>query len=362
MKPATSVIFGTLFIPFALLILFYSETAPEYGKIMNSAINLSTDKPTEPSFKKSFWISGTITASKPAVDENFLPHTSIANYPPLYLKRSAQIYAWQQKTLKNPPKQLEDYQYTTEWFSDNVPNSSTFFIKDGHQNPSSPFKSTQIFLGQDIRVGNIPLLIEPDQLFSLQIAQTLPFTLSPSMINKVAPDNSNLFIGSDLVTLYKSNSAQSESQAFTVGDLKFTYESFPLNKQVTVMGAWDGSSLVPLCLSKIRPCHISIYPGSKTEMQRWLTQADTAMFYAGRFFSFLFLWLAFYLLAKPFRHVFEVVPFFGKIAHTALGVLCFIFSLICVVLAVLFIKLFWLIVVGFIGLLVALYYIYRPKA
>ncbi len=333
-----------------IMMLYYVETAPNYADTLKQAPHLTEGKKPQAGFTGPLAIRGHLTTDKPAFDPDYLPFPNTEHKQYAILKRSAEMYVWHQSSqnsARTTPQHVEDYHYQAGW-DRYIPVSSSFFVREGHTNPEKwPTPPLAIFVAEGLKISGIPISMGQNQKNALSPSQWQPLTLSSKMLpEKEGNEDPLLTVSPDSKTLYYTQKQwDGTDSSLTIGDMRFSYEGLEIKNSLVVLGNWDGATLSPICKSKFYPCFLGIYEGDFQAFSNQLNQNYHALRYAARIFSALVLWLAFYLILKPFFHILQVIPFFGSFLRIGLGILCLAASIISVAMMSLFFNFFWVILV-----------------
>ncbi|KAJ8684217.1 hypothetical protein QAD02_020009 [Eretmocerus hayati] len=109
------------------------------------------------------YLSGPLTVSEPLTEPDY--GVMVAS---VKLKRRAQMYQWIEiEEEKNYPGSIEPdkhYYYTTEW-KDKLIDSSSFYIKFGHENPTEMPVKSQVQISDEVKIGNFALGMKLKETF-----------------------------------------------------------------------------------------------------------------------------------------------------------------------------------------------------
>lgn len=124
----------------------------------NNVISLNPFERIQPEYDgRLVHISGPLIVEEPLTEPNY--DISIQS---IKLKRRVQMYQWVEETSPRAEaditaeNSIHDYYYVTEW-RDKLVDSSNFYIRHGHQNPTSMPLKTVTYIAPFVRIGYLML-------------------------------------------------------------------------------------------------------------------------------------------------------------------------------------------------------------
>ncbi|XP_044751746.1 transmembrane protein 43 homolog [Coccinella septempunctata] len=158
----TSIIGIALFCTGVWLLTWNEGRAVHHADILDEAYNSVLSLNSYESAQREYdgeliHISGPIIVEEPLTEPDY--GISIQS---VKLKRRVQMYQWVEEVITRSTNEMgsssdiADYHYDTEW-RDKLVDSSSFYIRHGHQNPIEMPLKTHTYLAPFVRVGRITL-------------------------------------------------------------------------------------------------------------------------------------------------------------------------------------------------------------
>ena len=246
----------------------------------------------------------------------------------IHLKRSVEMYQWEEKEESKTEKKMgggtettKTYSYSKEWSSSR--NDSTGFKKpEGHSNPTMPYQASSQS-AQNVQLGAFKLSAE---LISM-VGGGSPVELTPESLNAL---NSDLKLKTviDGNSFYISQSGKPNPSSPEVGDLKVSFE---LTKPgpVSVVGVQTGNSFSSYTGGNGNAI-LLLENGTKTAAAMFQTaQSSNSMWgWIWRAVGLIAMTMGFGMIFKPIATLGDVVPFIGSALEFGIGVISFILSFI----------------------------------
>jgi uncharacterized protein (TIGR02996 family) len=296
------------------------STAAGLEEGAGKVVNATPDKVDPANDGKLVHLSGEATTTAPLAD----PQLGIAA-PALVLSRDVEVRQWKEnktESKKGKDKATVTYDYEQIWSSKKPPSSSTFFKKEGHENPpDKPFADDK-FAATDARLGAFALT--PAQLKHLSATDPLPVTEEmlakvPDEFKdraKVAPDGL-LFIGTN---------PGSTPQAPQVGDVQIRYKVVK-PQTVTVLARQTGNTFAPFTA---QGSDIDLIKTGQHSPQAMIESAQSSakmLNWGLRVVSLALLAGAFFLVLRPLASAVSGAPPEGIGFNIRVGVFALGFSL-----------------------------------
>ncbi|KAL9701928.1 hypothetical protein quinque_005369 [Culex quinquefasciatus] len=162
-------------------VLFYNEaraisTAVSLEEAFGEAVTVSADNPYDRRFEGSLiHLKGSIVTGEPLTEPDYNIQVQAVK-----LKRRVQMYQWIEETVENrygdtvsSVHTAEDrtYYYTMDWRDDLV-DSRSFYIRNGHHNPTTFPLDSKVYVSERVYLGQYELSDELKRKFNTFVEVT----------------------------------------------------------------------------------------------------------------------------------------------------------------------------------------------
>lgn len=304
------VLFGVVLFFGAFPVLWWSENRQNLAEFVQKAEFVAVaDLASIPKDKliKSF---GKLTTSEVLIDAEFLNSAIPTNA--VQLSRDVEMYVWDEKskTEQKNGKEIKTYDYVKTW-SGRPEDSSKFYDSTNHVNP------TQIYQDADFQVNSAMIGAVPLDAAKATFWNTKDYKVGVSALN-VREDrvlqvvDGVIYVPRDLGGTNRSVVTQPE-----VGDYKVSYNYFPANVDVTVVGTVDQSKLVPHVFDD--ETFLGVYQGTDQEFEAFLQSRHNTITWVLRLVTFMMLWIGLNLILGPILTLVGSLPLVGNMGKSAIG-------------------------------------------
>lgn len=259
---------------------------------------------------------------KRSLDEMMMPSGISVNA--IKLKRSVQMYQWQEKKESKKVKKagggektVNTYSYDKTW-SESVIDSDKFNKIKGHSNPKTiPYQSKTI-TAKKVNLGAFELSqahISRISKFEPMTVNSLTSALPESLRSKAKIVADGYYIGKD-------------SQSPQIGDIKVGY-SIVKPTQVSLVAAQNGKTFGPYKINKDSIDEFVTGTQTSEQMLGAAQKRNTTMAWILRLAGFLAMFIGLTMVFKPLSVVLDVIPFLGNIAEKGTGLVAFLIAAGC---------------------------------
>lgn len=248
--------------------------------------------------------SGTLVADAPIGDP---PYLQPGDY--LLLRRTAEMYAWVEKTDSETRNETgggstttTKYTYALEWTS-SPPDSSRFEFPDGHQNPPMAIESGEV-RAASATVGALALDID-----TIDLPSPRELRLSGAMV----PTDSRARLSGSYLYVGSANASSPK-----VGDLRIGYEAVASGVRATVFGTLRGAAIEPYSYRDGEQLYRAL-EGTRDQAIKQMQGEYTATLWILRIVGFFLNWVGLMLAFGPITSFANVLPFFGNLTGKLIG-------------------------------------------
>ncbi len=313
------ILFGLLLFVIAFVVLFWNEgRAVKRHKALQegSGIVASVDAGTveKGNEGKLIHLTGEATTEEVLADADF-PVSSNA----LRLRRSVEIYQWQESSSKKTRKKVgggsettTTYRYGKGW-SSRLEDSSGFKEPAGHENPSSVRFDSREETAQDVTLGAFHLSSSDVQ----SIDEWTGLTVDPAA---ALPEGTSAWSGG----VYSGENPDSPE----VGDLRITFAAVkPMT--ISLVGLQQGETIGTYRTANGGEIHLlDVGAHSAAEMFQAAESANATMTWILRGAGFLAMFLGLVMILAPLRVLADVIPFVGRMVGAGTGLIAFLVAAI----------------------------------
>ncbi|MGB0563290.1 MAG: TMEM43 family protein [Spirulinaceae cyanobacterium] len=303
------VLLGLLLFFAAFMVLYLNEGRTDFGKVAQSAVEVSLDGAAANAQGELVSATGAVTTSETLGDDEFLtPDTYLAFW------REVEMYAWEERTESETARNTggsetteTTYIYRQVWTS-SPEDSSSFEVSEGHENPELLIAdqygaATQMQIGAYQLLGDRLTLPQPDE----------PLDLTPESIEvseEVTLEAAYLFQG--VGTLEEPE----------IGDLRIQYYALPSGTELTVFGRLMDGVIRPH-LTRRQDTFYRALVGTRAEAIAQLKGEYKTALWIFRVVGFFMLWIGLMLISGPLAVFLDFLPFVGDIFRSVSGVASF---------------------------------------
>jgi len=324
------VLVGAAMIVGACFLLFWNDgRAVEAERALNAGaravVSLEQPNPSTNNEGALIHVTGAAKATAPLSD----PDTGITMPNVLMLNRSVEMFQWVEKSRTETREKLGGTQETTtvytyekQWSSSPV-DSTQFAQPSGHENPSMPFRGTQVY-AQDVTLGSFKL---SEPILS-KIDARVP------AIPEATPK------GWDAVgnQFFKGKGTLDGPQ---IGDLKMSYQVAPSPTTISIVGRQSGVQIEQWSNkgSNYRLLMVADGVVPADAMFKQQEENEQILTWILRAVGTLLNVIGFMLIMGPLKAIGNVIPFVASFIGAGTGIIAFALGL---PLSLLIIALAWL--------------------
>lgn len=292
-------------------VLYSNEGRLNLAKVAETAIETPATGSSTAKIGDLISVTGTLTSPETSGDP---PYLTKGEY--IALRRTSEMYAWDQDTKTTSSKKSNGkrettttYTYETKW--DEYPqNSSSFREPVGHENPQKSIESKTVTV-KLAKIGNYQL-----NLNQLQFTLSTKITLNSNNILPEFRSNKN-----DEHSLFIGNGTLNDPQ---VGDIRLSYKALSKNIQATVFGSLGNSNqLIPYTVPGNSKTFYRLFESTKEQAVATLKKEHSIFTWIFRVVGFLMMWIGLSLVAEPLSVLLDLVPFLGDLSRTFTGFITF---------------------------------------
>lgn len=316
------ILFGLILIIVSFILLFWNEgrsvqkihTLQEGRKVVVHVSSVDVKSINE---GKLVHVSGDANTDEILQDKEFGVKEKA-----IKLKRIAEMYQWKEHKSSHEDKKVggntetqTTYSYSPGW-SENLVNSDSFKISDGHQNPKSMPYQSQTYVAQKV---NIDAFLLSDSLKNKMNNYTpveiTDVVLPPALDGKMKREGGSFYLGND-------------SASPQVGDLRIKFMTVNPSP-VTIVAKQVGNSFEPYYTSSGDSIEMLQIGRLSIEEMFHRAEAENKMWtWIIRGGGFLLMFFGLSLLLKPISVFADVLPFLGNIAEAGTDLIAFLVAIV----------------------------------
>ncbi len=346
--------FGVVFFFASFGILFWNEGRINFGKLAQTSVVASPEKPDPALEGKLVSVTAPVDAKEEIGDPGYLKPG-----PWIRLDRHAQSYCWVE-TKKTETKQktgggsdeVTTYTYKKDWAS-RIEPSSGFREPAGHENPPQSISDSTAQVAQ-ASLGTYSFIPHDAEVETDRLALTPEIALVSKL--ERGGDDSYLYVGSGSLTQP------------SVGDVRLSYSDLARGTTVTFFGAPRGASLGGFVYAEGSAGWLRVLRGSRDESIKKLLTEDTIIRWVIRAAGFFCMWFGMMMVLGPLEAFANILPFAGRVTGAAIGCLTFPLALgltaATIIVSMVLHSLVATVVVGVVifGIIIALFKLKRSSA
>lgn len=310
------ILLGLILFVVSFAVLFLNEGRSDISIIASKAVELDPQLPADSTLQGALIVTrGAITSQESFGDEFLKAGIFVALY------RVVEIFSWSQNTSSQSTKNWggsetveTTYNYVKEWNSSPA-NSDNFKHPEDHKNP---VKKIQDF---SKRVDTAML-----GMYEVDIKNIILPHLPKIVLNG---DNTTLAQGAQLILnefIYLPSSSENTYENPGVGDVRIRYLALNSGTTVTVFGKLDGKVIVPYQQKKNKLYQMFLEP--RAQAIESMHSEYSSLTWLLRLIGFVMMWVGLLLIFNLLPTLLDVVPFFGSITSSVIGVITFIIALV----------------------------------
>ncbi|TSC78956.1 MAG: hypothetical protein G01um101429_632 [Parcubacteria group bacterium Gr01-1014_29] len=307
-------------------LLYWNEGRVDLSDIAKTAREISSTSVTaDLSLDRKFVSTTGVVDSDELIGDNLFlqPDTFIA------VERKVEMYAWKEdqettsKTNLGGSETTETtYTYRKEWM-EQPESSDNFRHPEGHENPQKSLDSYTNKAGAaTIGVYNF----DPSRV-------TLPnFEKVPLNAQNTTLSTGAILANDGYLFIRKSESGTFEDPS--IGDLRVSYYALRLGFTGTIFGAWYGNRIESYFDQDGNNLY-RLFIGTREEGVATLHSEYTMMLWILRLAGFLAMWFGLLALFGPISVLLDILPIFGSLSRSLIGMVTFFVSLVLTIVTIL---------------------------
>jgi len=244
------------------------------------------------------------------------------------VERKVEMFAWVEKKETRSKTNVggsetteTTYTYSREW-TERTESSNNFTHPESHENPqkileSSTNKATSATVG----VYN----------FDPQSAAIPNFS-------KLPLNSQNVILSPEITLandtyLFRRNSESGTFESPQIGDLRISYNVLYPNFEGTIFGKLSGNKIDPY-FDQDGNRFYRVFSGTRETGIATLHTEYTTMLWILRLVGFLLMWFGLIALFGPISILLDVLPIFGSISRSLIGIITFLVSLVLTIVTI----------------------------
>lgn len=299
-------------------LLYWNEGRQDMSEVAKTAVAVNANQPAAGQVGKLVAVTGAITTDETLGDAYLQPGPYIA------LRRSAQMYAWDEDSHTETKKhaggsetKVTTYTYDTEWTS-SPDNSDHFKRRGGHYNPPMRVKGETLKV-DEAKVGRFELDMD-----SVGLPSYDDVTLS-------AANTKGGVVGGGY--LYLNDRGHPH-----VGDIRLTYDAVRAGQTVTLFGRLDSATHVASYQDRSGESLYRAVAGTKDEAVKTMHGEFVMMTWILRLVGFAMMWGGMCLMTNPINTFMDVLPILGDLGREITGFVSFVIAVPLTVVTILVAK------------------------
>ncbi len=320
------VIGGALFVA-SFGLLYWNEGRVDLSTIAKKAIaipsdSVSTDAATQGAFVST---SGVVKSDELIGDGLYLKPG-----PYLAVERRSEMYAWveqsESKTTKNTggsETTETTYTYTKEW-TENPKDSAEFKYPEGHANPMKILDSSM----SKVTAATIGAYTFDTGTVEWPSYEQLPLSDQTVELDSLVslPNADYLFMN--------QGEGTGTYQSPNVGDIRFSYHVLKSGLNGTIFGTRNTGVIEPYVDAQGNALY-RIFAGTREQGIATLHAEYTMMLWILRFLGFILMWVGLSALFAPISVFLDILPVFGAISRSLVGLIAGAVSLVLTTITIL---------------------------
>ncbi|MBI2669815.1 MAG: TMEM43 family protein [Candidatus Yanofskybacteria bacterium] len=320
------VVIGLILFVVSFGLLYWNEGRVDLSNIAKTATEISSATVSTDSTLSGKLISTTGNANSDQIigDNLFLnPDKFIA------AKREVEMYSWIEKSESHNKTNTggsetteTTYTYSKDW-TENPKSSSNFKHPEGHENPQKSLDSyTNKVTTAIIGVYNF----DPKSV-------ALPnFSQLPLNSQNVTLNDGATLANDSYIFIKKSENGTFDSPQ--IGDLRISYHVLRLGFDGTIFGKLSGSKIEPYFDQDGNNLY-RLFIGTRDQAISTLHTEYTTLLWILRLVGFLLMWFGLSALFGPISVLLDILPIFGTISRSVIGMITFLVALVLTIVTIL---------------------------
>lgn len=278
------------------------HTAQSLAEGKGAVVSVSADAAKSENNGKLVHMSGQATTDESLSDSEF----EVEVTGDLKLQRTVEMYQWKENSKSETRKKIgggeetvTTYTYEKTWSDDRLDSGD--YHDQGHDNPAFPSFQSQEFVAQKAHVGVFQLGGLTAQINSFQ-------SLKEDKAN-TQMDGHKVFFG--------------DVPSPQIGDVRVKWEVVK-PCEISLLARQSNDQLEPY-RAKAGDEIYRVMMGKQSAEQMFGTmESENNMFtWIARFLGWLFMFIGFCMVLKPFSVLADIIPFFGNLVEMGTGIIAF---------------------------------------
>lgn len=308
------ILFGLVLFLVSFGVLYWNEGRVDLSKVAKTSTEISSASVNADSSLNGTLVStsGAVTSGETVGDDLFLK-------PGAYLdvNRSVEMFAWVEKSESKTKTNTggsqtteTTYTYVQEW-TGSPADSSNFNVPAGHENPA--------------------MTIE-DGFKSVSTAQIGAYSFDPHKADlpgakdlDLKATDVNLVDGATLANqdyLFIKKSPAGTITTPGLGDMRVSYTALTVPFDGTLFGKLDGSTIDPFVTKKGDTLY-RVFNEDRDSSIASMHSEHTSSMWILRLVGFMMMWFGLTAMFAPISVVLDVLPIFGTVSRTLIGMIAF---------------------------------------
>lgn len=320
------VVIGLILFVVSFGLLYWNEGRVDLSNIAKTATEISSTTVSTDSSLTGKLISTTgIVNSDQIIGDNLYlkPDRFIA------VERKVEMYAWVEKSESRSKTNVDGsktivttYTYSREW-TERPESSSNFKHPEGHENPQKTLDSyTNKVTTATVGVYN----------FDPQSATLPNFSKLPLNSQNVILSPEVALANDTYLFVRKSENGTFDSPQ--IGDLRISYNVLYPNFEGTIFGKLSGNKIDPY-FDKDGNRLYRVFIGTRDAGIATLHTEYTTLLWILRLVGFLLMWFGLSALFGPISVLLDILPIFGAISRSVIGLITFVVALVLTIVTIL---------------------------
>jgi len=320
------IVIGIIFFVVSFGLLYWNEGRVDLSNIAKTATEISAQTQNTNASLNNKLVSATgIVNSDQIIGDNLYlsPDRFMA------VERKVEMFAWVEKKETRSKTNVggsetteTTYSYSREW-TERSESSSNFAHPEGHENPQKILdSSTNKVTAATVGVYN----------FDPQSA-TLP------NFSKLPLNSQNVILSPEITLandtyLFRRNSEGGTFENPQIGDLRISYNVLYPNFEGTIFGKLSGNKIDPYFDQDGNRLY-QVFSGTREAGIATLHTEYTTMLWILRLVGFLMMWFGLMALFGPISVLMDILPIFGAISRSLIGVITFAVAFVLTIVTIL---------------------------
>lgn len=331
------VLFGCLMVGGSVWGLFSNEGRVDLSILAQDAVQTFSQSELDDNNGELVVLTGDVEL------DNVLEDEIVALEDALVLNKKMEAYAWVEdaktETKTNTggsDTRTTTYTYSKEWVT-NVQDSSKFKEANLHENPEVSLQN-DTFRAASFGIEGVSFETE---------GLRLP-PANESVIDELTLKDDFYVIDGEFI--YDGFGTVNEPE---IGDVRISYTGIPSLGRVSLFGVWDSNleSVTPF-IGKRDAKLFGLYRGDATTAKETMHKEYTTAKWGMRIGMLLLMFAGFSLILAPFHTILDVIPMFGRLGKSVVGLISFFLTIVIGGVVILLGKVWysWVIILVLLGL------------